>query len=141
MTMPVQRVFVTASVAAKRNAQRALLVRAVADAPVPDVQGLERIVAVRRWHKRHAVMVHLTAVPVRTRVQTLAQAQSEVGQVQPALQVTAAARVPPHVRARVSARDRPVPIAHVAPPFFPSNLTDNRLARPACKICHHEYLN
>ena len=124
--MHVQPVSATVSVVASSNVLPALQARRVPDVLVQVVQDPERVAAAHQPVRRHVVTANLAVVRVRMQVRVL---------------FAAVAHVLLHVLARVPVLVHPAPVAHVAQPFFPSNLSDNRLARPACKICHHEYLN
>ena len=143
MMTHVQRVFATVNVVASHSVQRALRVRVVVVVRAQVVRAQVLVAAVRQQVRHHAVTASLADVLARMQVRVRGHMPARVlcvaAQVQRAPQVTAATTGVAHAQAQVLAR--PVPIVHVAQPFFPSNLTDNRLARPACKICHHEYLN
>ena len=143
--MRVQQVSVTVSVAVSLSVQRVLQVLRVADVLAQVVRAQEQVAAVHRQVRHHVVTVSPADVPDRMQVRMRVQGRSVAARVHLALQATAvttvAAHALPHVPAQAPALDHPAPIAHVVQLFSPSNLSDNRLARPACKICHHEYLN
>ena len=110
------RVDATAHVA-PRNAPPALPALRV---QVPLVQRVLAKAPVKVQDKRPAVTVKAAVVPHRV---TPLRAQAPAVRFAPVRALIAQAK----------------PIAPVVQPFLTSNLPANRLARPACKICHHEY--
>ena len=141
--MPVQPAFVTVNAVANHNAQRVRQVRVVVGVLVQDVRAQAQVAAVRLPVRRRVVTASPADVPAPMQGHATAQVPSAAAPAHRALQaiarITEAVRALPLVRAQAAARDHPAPIVRVVPPFFPSNWTNNRLARPACKICHHEY--
>jgi hypothetical protein len=122
------------------NVRHVLQARQVLVAQAPGVRVQAQGAAVLLQARRLVETVRAVHAPLTQVQDRFARAQGPV-LVQDIAAITAAVHVLPHVPAQVLAQAHPVPIVLAVPLFFPSNLSDNRLARPACKIRHHEYLN